>query len=80
MIQSRNDLLKAIQGLPAKVDFLPRSYKDVWIRWLSEYRDNEYDRANPNRSAEFIYNALNSAGMIIWLAAASGLNPPLAVC
>jgi predicted HNH restriction endonuclease len=77
MIQSRNDLLRAVQKLPPNVSFPRRSYKDVWIRWLSEYRDKAYGRANPNRNAAFIYNSLNLPGMILWLAAASGISPIL---
>jgi hypothetical protein len=69
--------LHAIQRLPVKVDFLPRSHKDVWLRWLSEYRDSAYDRANPNRSAQFIYDKINLPEMIIWLAAASGVDARL---
>jgi len=49
----------------------------MWLRWLSGYEDKTYGRANPNRSAKFIYNALNYPEMIIWLAAASGVNPQL---
>jgi len=76
-IQSRNDLLNAVEKLPRKVAFLAKSCKDTWLRWLSDYEDDSHDRANPNRSAEFIYNALNYPEMIIWLAAASGVNPQL---
>ncbi len=75
MIHSRNDLLKAVERLPTKIDFLPRSYKVVWIDWLSDYRNANH--ANQNRNAEVIYNALNHPAMIVWLAAASGTNPDI---
>jgi hypothetical protein len=73
-MQSRSDLLNAIQKLPSQAAFQRKSYKDMWLRRLSEYDDPAYARANPNRSAEFIYNALNHPQMIIWLAAASGIT------
>ncbi|MGO9681083.1 MAG: HNH endonuclease [Beijerinckiaceae bacterium] len=73
----QNELLRAIQRLPTKIEFLPRSYKAMWMQWLTGYEDKRYGRANPNRSAEFIYNALNYPEMIIWLAAASRVNPQL---
>jgi ribosomal protein S27AE len=62
-IQSHNDLLRAIQRLHAE----KKNDKDVWLRWLSKY-------PNQNRSAEFIYNALNHPGMMIWLAGAAGID------
>jgi hypothetical protein len=67
-MQTRSDLLQAIQRLPAKG--YPRSYKSAWTRWLAKY-------PNQNRDAEFIYNALNLPEWVIWLAAASGANPEL---
>src|SRR5208282_477944 len=73
-MQSRSDLLNAIRKLPPQAAFLQKSYKDMWLRWLSGYDDPAHARANPNRSAEFIYNALNHPQMIIWLAAASGIS------
>jgi len=63
--------------LPEKADVLKRSYKNVWIDWLSEYGIADERRRNPNRSPDFVYNALNSAEMIIWLAAVSGVDPRL---
>jgi len=74
-IQSRIDLLRAIEKLPANITFLRRSYKTGWLRWLTNYVDPS--RATPDRSAEFIYNALNAAEWIVWLAAASGTDPQL---
>ncbi len=39
-----------MEKVPAKNDYLPRSYKDVWLRWLSDYNRADY-RTNPNRDA-----------------------------
>jgi HNH endonuclease len=72
-IQSRKDLLRAIEKLPANITFLRRSYKRGWLHWLSNYEDPS--RAMPDRSAEFIYNALHVPEWIVWLAAASGVDP-----
>jgi 5-methylcytosine-specific restriction protein A len=77
MIETRTDLLQAIRKLPAKADFPQRSYKANWIRWLSKYQAKGGDRVNPHRGAEFIYNAINLPGWIVWLAAASGISPQL---
>jgi hypothetical protein len=76
-MRSINDFLKAARSLPEKADVLKRSYKNVWIDWLSEYGIADERRRNPNRSPDFVYNALNSAEMIIWLAAVSGVDPRL---
>lgn len=72
MIRSRTDLLKAIERLPDAVTFRQRSYKKAWLRWLANYEDPS--RATPDRSAEFIYNALQIPEWIVWLAAASGID------
>lgn len=61
--------------LPPNITVLGRSYKTGWLRWLADYEDPS--RATPDRSAEFIYNALNVAEWIIWLAAASGVTPQM---
>lgn len=71
-IKSRTDLLRAIERLPASVTFLRRSYKSGWLHWLVDYEDSS--RTTPDRSAEFIYNALNVPEWIVWLAAASGVD------
>jgi hypothetical protein len=75
MIRSRNDLLEAVERLSKDVTFRQRSYKKNWLRWLSEYEDPS--RAMPDRSAKFIYNALNVPEWIVWLAAASGVEQGL---
>jgi hypothetical protein len=74
-IRSRSDLLAAIERLPDNVTFLRRSHKKGWLNWLPNYEDPS--RATPDRSAEFIYNALNIPEWIVWLAAASGVDPQL---
>ena len=74
-IRSRNDLLRAIEELPPNITFLRRSYKTAWLHWLSNYKDPS--RPTPDRSAEFIYNALNVPEWILWLAAASGIDTQL---
>jgi HNH endonuclease len=74
-IRSRTDLLAAIERLPNNVTFLRHSYKKGWLNWLSNYEDPS--RATPDRSAKFIYNALNMPEWIIWLAAASGVEHEL---
>jgi HNH endonuclease len=74
-IRSRNDLSDAIEKLPTNITFLRRSHKTGWLNWLANYEDPS--RATPDRSAEFIYNALNMPEWIVWLAAASGAAPQL---
>jgi predicted restriction endonuclease len=74
-IRSRNDLLRAIEKLPPNITFFRRSYKTGWLHWLSNYED--LSRTTPDRSAEFIYNALNVPEWIVWLAAASGIDRQL---
>jgi hypothetical protein len=46
------------------------------LRWLSEYEDPS-SRKTPDRSAQFIYNALNLPEWIVWVAAASGVDQGL---
>lgn len=74
-IQSRTDLLRAIKRLPDNITSQRQSYKDRWLRWLSDYKDPS--RATPDRNAEFIYNALHAPEWIIWLAVASGVAQQL---
>ena len=75
-MQSRADLLKAISQLPARTSLFPKSQKQNWITWLSEYK-TAWQRKNTNRNARFIYNALNNSDYIIWLAASVGVAPSL---
>lgn len=74
-IRSRTDLLKAIERLPSDVTFQRRSYKKSWLNWLANYED--FSRRVPDRSAKFIFNALNRPEWIIWLAAAAGTDDEL---
>ena len=75
MVLSSNDLLAAIISLPDQARLLPRSYKQQWIGWLSEYDGpGFYGRENSNRTARFVFNRLNSPVMILWLAEASGVD------
>jgi hypothetical protein len=37
MLQSRDELLTAIKTLPNRTSLLPKSYKEQWLGWLSEY-------------------------------------------
>jgi len=54
------------------------SQKEHWLKWL---RDQDgpgfYGRATFNRSAQRIYNQINCAPMIMWLAEASGMEKVL---
>ena len=74
-VNTRSDLLCVIAKLPANITVLRRSYKLGWLRWLSNYKDPS--RVTPDRNPEFIYNALNAAEWIVWLAAASGVDQKL---
>ena len=76
-ITSRDDLLNAIRKLPPTKYLRGKSHKEMWLHWLTKYGDPAYGRANPNRSAEYIYNAIHLPAWIIWLAAASGTSPQL---
>jgi hypothetical protein len=52
-----------------------RSQKEHWLGWLGEYNGpGYYGRANWDRDAEFIYNHLQSATMLLWLGEALGLS------
>lgn len=74
-IRSRSDLLTAIERLPTNATSHQRSYKKDWLGWLSNYYDPS--RATPDRSAKFIFNALNAPEWIIWLAVATGVDHDL---
>jgi HNH endonuclease len=76
-IISRDDLLNAIRQLPPTKSLRGKSHKEMWLHWLTNYGDPAYGRANPNRSAEYIYNAVHLPAWIVWLAAASGTSPQL---
>ncbi|MBR0749968.1 HNH endonuclease [Bradyrhizobium japonicum] len=74
-MQTRTELLRAIQKLPAQTPLFPRSQKENWIAWLLGY--DEFPRKNPDRDAQVVYNALNNANYVIWLGAAAGVEPRL---
>ncbi|HEV2156177.1 HNH endonuclease signature motif containing protein [Bradyrhizobium sp.] len=68
-------MIEAIRNLPNRTTILPAPRKQFWLGWLAEYDGpGFYGRQNPNRSAQFIFNKLNSAESIIWLAEASGVE------
>ena len=48
-----------------------RSQKEHWVGWLGEYDGpGFYGRRNWDRSAAFVYNHINCAPMVLWLAEA----------
>ena len=52
--------------------------KDSLLGWLSDYeKPGYYKRMNPGRSAKFMYNHLQSAPSIIYLAEAAGISEEL---
>ena len=55
------------------------SQKEHWLGWLEHYDGpGAYGRANwANRSAEFVYNHIQCAPMLVWLAEALGVPSEL---
>jgi hypothetical protein len=54
-----------------------RSQKEHWLGWLSEYGGpGYYGRKISSRSAQFVYNHVNCAPMVLWLGEASGVPKP----
>ena len=52
-----------------------KSQKVHWLGWLSEYDGpGFYNRQNGKRSAEFVYNHINCAPMVLWLGEVSGIS------
>ena len=51
------------------------SQKEHWLGWLGDYSGpGAYGRANwENRTAEFVYNHIQCAPMLVWLAEALGV-------
>jgi HNH endonuclease len=77
-MQSREELMLAIRGLRDQTELLSEPCKEGWLGWLKEYDGpGFYGRKNPDRSARFIFNSINSASMIIWLAEAIGIEDRL---
>jgi hypothetical protein len=51
-----------------------QTQKEHWLGWLSEYDGpGYYRRKNHQRSAEFVYNHINCAPMVLWIGEASGV-------
>ena len=73
-------LLQIIRQLPASMPIADRvparqPHKPHWIGWVSEYNGpGYYGRSNWDRDAEYIYNHLHSAGMLIWINEAAGVS------
>jgi hypothetical protein len=52
-----------------------KSQKEHWLGWLAEYDGpGFYNRQNAKRSAEFVYNHINCAPMVLWLGEAAGIS------
>jgi len=52
-----------------------RSQKDHWLGWVGEYDGpGAYGRGNWNRDAEYIYNHIQCAPMLLWLGEALGVS------
>jgi hypothetical protein len=67
-----------IDGCPIS-DLIPppkcySHHRHHWVGWVSDYCSGKsyYQRANFDRDAKFIYNAIQNVGMVIWLAEAAG--------
>lgn len=52
------------------------SQKEHWQRWLAEYHGpGAYGRKpRPDRTAQFVYNRIQCAPMLFWLAEAAGVS------
>lgn len=51
------------------------SQKEHWLGWLFHYEGpGFYGRQSWDRTAEFVYNHINCAPMLLWMAEASGVN------
>ena len=54
------------------------SQKEHWLGWLFHYEGpGYYHRQNWNRTAEFVYNHINCAPMLLWLIEAAGVKTAL---
>ncbi|MGH1578740.1 hypothetical protein [Planktotalea sp.] len=55
------------------------SQKEHWLGWLAEYDGpGAYGRrGDPNRDARYVYNHIQCAPMLFWLAEASGIEDKL---
>lgn len=75
--------LAAIKKLPARLPVSDRiqkehgyrNQKEHWVSWLSAYSGpGFYNRKNATRDARFIWNHIQCAEMLIWLAEAVRLD------
>jgi hypothetical protein len=65
------------RGKPSRKKWY-RSQKEHWIGWLEEYHGpGAYNRKGRNRTADFAYNHIMCAPMLLWLAEASGVSKAL---
>lgn len=66
-------LTKALQaGKPGTAWY--ETQQEHWEGWLREYDGpGYYGRKNPDRDAEYIYNHIQCAPMLLWLAEAAGV-------
>ena len=54
------------------------SQKEHWLGWLFHYEGpGFYGRQRWDRTAEFVYNHINCAPMVLWLVEASGVDTAL---
>lgn len=62
------------RGTPDTSTLRYASQKEHWLGWLSEYSGpGYYGRKRWNRSAEFAYNHIVCAPMVLWLGEAAGV-------
>ena len=76
MIQSRNGPLKATQKSVPKLDLLPRTYKDAWIAWLSEFRDSAHSHRTFGQFANWYFNFQTWIKAADWYALGVALSLP----
>lgn len=76
--------IRAIRALPSdKPQVTPgkwyRTQKEHWLGWLSEYHGpGAYGRAGTgSRDAQFAYNHIVEAKMLLWIIEAAEVNPKL---
>jgi len=82
IVRNHQEMLGRIRQLPVstpeadKIDSPHHaSHKQHWIGWLEGYGGpGYYGRGNANRDSAFIYNHIQCAGMMIWLAEAVGVQ------
>jgi hypothetical protein len=75
-LRLERDMQARGRGEPKEVWY--RSQKEHWLGWLSEYNGpGYYGRKDSRRTAEFVYNHINCAPMLLWLAEVSGVSSAL---